>query len=103
MVLDSIRKEAQLCQSSGSDGNVPLPEAIFRVVTAHLNSVEISQKRKKPQENLACLNILSCRFKMEIRVVLFVCSAIKIIFRNMSRWFAALNLPLLDWKRVCII
>lgn len=97
MVLDSIKKEAQLCLSSGSDGNVNLP------VMAHLNSAEISQKIKITQKNLVCLNVFSGRFKMEIRVVLFVCSTIKIKFRNISRWFAALNLPLLDWEKVCII
>ena len=44
LVLDYIRKEAQLCLSSGSDGKVQLSEAICSIVTACLNSAEISEK-----------------------------------------------------------
>lgn len=102
LVLDSISKEAQLCLSSGSDENVHLQRP-FSVFWQHVSILLRFDREKTSQKNLVCLDIFSDRFKMKTRVVLFVCTARKIIFRNISRWFAALNLPLLDWKKVCII
>lgn len=44
LVLDYIRKEAQLCLSSACDGKIQLLEAVCSIVTARLNSADIPQK-----------------------------------------------------------
>lgn len=44
LALDYMGKEAQLHLSSGPGGKVQLSGAICRIVTACLNSAEISQK-----------------------------------------------------------
>lgn len=36
---------------------------------------------------------------MKTKVVLSVHTVVKYKFQNISRWFAALSLPLLDWKK----